>query len=83
MCIRDRSWGCATRNGDRLFVHIMNAEAPLIYVPVNEEVVSAVNFADRKPVTMRREKSGGVTLIFDKTPEGIDHIVELKLKSSK
>lgn len=78
-----QSWGCATRNGDRLFVHIMNAEAPLIYVPVNEKVVSAVNFADRKPVTMRREKSGGVTLIFDKTPEGIDHIVELKLKSSK
>lgn len=74
-----QSWGCATRKGDRMFIHIMNAEAPIIYIPTDEKVISAKNFADGSSVKTRKEKKG-ISLLFDNIPEGVDHIVELKLK---
>lgn len=75
----EQSWGVGTRKGDRIFVHILDAEAPLIYVPVTERVISAKEFGDGKPVRLRHEKQG-VSLLFDETPTGTDRIIELKVK---
>lgn len=74
-----QNWGVGTRKGNRVFVHILNADGPVIHVPLAEKVVKAVNFTDGTPVRFRRE-AGGTTLVFDKKPEGVDYIVELTVK---
>lgn len=72
-----QTWGTSTRKGDKLYVHIMTAEAPVIYVPTDRKVVSAVSFADRKPVKFVRHDRGGVSLALDSIPTEADYIVEL------
>ena len=75
-----QSWGTSTRRGDKLYVHILSAEAPVIYVPTDRKVVSAVAFDDRKPVKFVRHQNGGVSLNLDSIPDTADYIVELTTK---
>lgn len=75
-----QSWGTSTRRGDKLYVHILSAEAPVIYVPTDRKVVSAVAFDDRKPVKFVRHQNGGVSLNLDSIPDAADYIVELTTK---
>ena len=75
-----QSWGTSTRRGDKLYVHILSAEAPVIYVPTDRKVVSAVAVDDRKPVKFVRHQNGGVSLNLDSIPDAADYIVELTTK---
>ena len=61
-------------------MHILSAEAPVIYVPTDRKVVSAVAFDDRKPVKFVRHQNGGVSLNLDSIPDTADYIVELTTK---
>ena len=71
-------WGAATRKGSKLYVHVMEAEAPVIYLPLDCQVKSAREFATGQPVKFRKEKNGGYSLLLERVPDDIDYIVELE-----
>lgn len=72
-----QSWGTSTRRGDKLYVHILTAEAPVIYVPAKGKVKKAYTFADGKKVRFTTEKEG-VTLHLDSVPSETDYVVVLE-----
>ena len=75
---KPQPWGAATRKGNRLFVHIMTADSPEIYVPTNRKVKSAKVFGTDTAVKYRKEKKRpGVTLTLAEVPSETDYIVEL------
>ena len=77
--IPQQDWGCTTRKGDRLFVHIMNLDATELLLPVDCKVKKAFIFDDKRIVKTKRTKEG-VKLFFDEKPSGVDYIVELVTK---
>lgn len=74
-----QSWGTATRKGNRLFVHVMTADKPDIFVPVNLKIKSAREFDSREKLKFSKVKDGGVILHLGQVPDAIDHIIELEL----
>ncbi len=74
-----QEWGVTTRNGERLFVHIMNLDSTELFLPLGCKVKKAFTYADKKPVKVKKTK-GGVKLLFDEAPAGVDYIVELITK---
>lgn len=74
-----QEWGVTTRKGERLFVHIMNLDSTELFLPLGCKVKKAFTFADKKPVKVKKTK-GGVKLLFDEAPAGVDYIVELITK---
>ena len=65
--------------GNRLFVHVTEADAQDIFLPAQLKVRKAVTFADRSPVKFSKTKEG-ITLHLDRIPDEIDYVVELELK---
>ncbi len=74
-----QEWGVTTRKGERLFVHITNLNATELELPLACKVKKAFTYADKKPVKIKKTKSG-VKLIFNEVPTGVDYIVELITK---
>ena len=74
-----QEWGVTTRKGERLFVHIMNLDSTELFLPLGCKVKKAFTYADKKPVKVKKTK-GGVKLLFNETPAGVDYIVELITK---
>ena len=74
-----QEWGVTTRKGERLFVHIMNLDSTELFLPLGCKVKKAFTYADKKPVKVKKTK-GGVKLLFDEAPAGVDYIVELITK---
>lgn len=74
-----QKWGSATVKGNRLFVHVTEADAQEIFLPAQLKVRKAVTFADRSPVKFSKTKEG-ITLHLDRIPDEIDYVVELELK---
>lgn len=74
-----QEWGVTTRKGERLFVHIMNLDSTELFLPLGCKVKKAFTYADKKPVKVKKTK-GGVKLLLDEAPAGVDYIVELITK---
>lgn len=72
-----QKWGTSTRKGDRLFVHILDADSTDIDVPVTCRVRSAKDFLTGEKVRFTRKKGGGIILHLDRVPDEADHVVEL------
>lgn len=72
-----QSWGTSTRKGDKLYVHLMNANTHDIVVPTTAKVKKAVGFVDRKPVKFSRT-AHGIVLHLESLPTDIDHVIELE-----
>lgn len=76
-----QSWGTSTRKGNKLYVHILNPEANVIYVPAKGKVKKAYEFHSGKKVNFSHEKTG-VTLRPEKLPEMIDYVIVLETTES-
>ncbi len=74
-----QEWGVTTRKGNRLFVHITNLNSTELHLPLTCKVKKAFTYADKKPVKVKKTKSG-VKLLFNEVPAGVDYIVELITK---
>ncbi|MBQ4063440.1 MAG: alpha-L-fucosidase [Bacteroidaceae bacterium] len=74
-----QEWGVTTRKGNRLFVHITNLNSTELDLPLTCKVKKAFTYADKKPVKVKKTKSG-VKLLFNEVPAGVDYIVELITK---
>jgi len=72
-----QSWGTSTRKGDKLYVHVLRAEAPVIYVPAKGKVKKAYFFDGGKKVKFTRAEDG-VILDLGRVPDEIDCIIVLE-----
>ena len=77
--IRQQEWGCTTRKGDRLFVHIFELDDTTLMLSLDCEVVEAKSFADGRSVEFERVE-GGVVLNVGVVKDVVDYIVELRTK---
>ena len=77
--IPQQDWGCTTRKGDLLFVHIFELDYDMLYLPLDCKVVSAKALADGKPIKFQRVK-GGILLEVGKVQDLADYVVELTTK---
>ena len=75
----EQPWGTATRNGERLFLHIIKPGTTEIHLPSDIKVRKAEIFSSRIPVETRKTKNGTV-LHMEATPDVPDHIIEVTLK---
>ena len=77
--VAQQEWGCTTRKGDRLFVHIFELEGDAVVLPLECEVVEATVFASGEGVSFEK-CDGGYRIITGPVTDAIDYIVELRTK---
>ena len=77
--IRQQEWGCTTRKGDKLFVHIFEHAGGELLLPLEREVVSAHRFDDGASVGFE-PTAEGVKLHIGEIKESIDHIIVLETR---
>ena len=77
--IAQQEWGCTTRKGDRLFVHIFELQADNLILPLECEVVDAKVFASGQSVAFERCEEG-YCLHTGPVTDAVDYIVELRTK---
>ena len=77
--IPQQDWGCTTRKGDRLFVHIFELDYDYLYLPLDCKVLSAKALADGREIKFKRV-DGGILLEVGKVKDSIDFVVELRTK---
>lgn len=75
----EQPWGTATRNGERLFLHIIKPGTTEIHLPSDIKIRKAEIFSSRIPVETRKTKNGTI-LHMEATPDVPDHIIEVTLK---
>ena len=79
--IPTQDWGVTTRKGDRLFIHVLKADAPELNLPLTCKVKSAKEFMGGAPVKFKQAKDGTLTLTLNERPEStVDYVVELITK---
>lgn len=74
--IPQQEWGCTTRKGDKLYVHIFEFEGGELRLPLQHDVVSAKIFGKNKKVEYRVE-DGEVVLTVGEVKGVADHIITL------
>lgn len=77
--IRQQEWGCTTRKGDRLYVHIFELDTEELTLKLDVEIVAVKAFADGAPIAYERD-GNSVTLKVGKVIDAIDYIVEIQTK---
>ncbi|MBE6176703.1 MAG: alpha-L-fucosidase [Rikenellaceae bacterium] len=77
--VAQQEWGCTTRKGDRLFVHIFELEGDAVVLPLECEVIEATVFASGESVSFEK-CDGGYRIITGPVTDAIDYIVELRTK---
>ena len=77
--VAQQEWGCTTRKGDRLFVHIFELEGDAVVLPLECEVVEATVFASGEGINFEK-CDGGYRIITGPVTDAIDYIVELRTK---
>lgn len=78
--ISQREWGCTTRKGDKLYVHIFELDQDVLYLPLDCKVVSATALVGGQKIKFDKV-NGGILLEVGKLEEdNIDFVVELITK---
>ncbi|MBD5298883.1 MAG: alpha-L-fucosidase [Bacteroides sp.] len=73
-----QSWGTSTRKGNLLFVHVLEPEAPVIYVPVKGKVKKAYTFKEHKKVKFNTAEEGILLDVGKIDKDTIDYVVVLE-----
>ena len=77
--VTPRDWGVTTLKGNKLYVHILNLEDNVLFLPlVGKKVQRVVDFQSGKSLKYRIEKEG-VLIHLGMVPSEIDHVVEISL----
>lgn len=74
-----QSWGTSTRKGDRLFLHVTNAESKDILLPCQLDIRNAREYKSGKEVKFTSLGESTVVHLND-IPDDIDFIIELSLR---
>ncbi len=73
-----QDWGCSTRKGNRLFIHILDFQNKELSIPLSAKVSRVEEFQSKKPVEFRQDEKG-IHLTLPKVPDETDYILELTL----
>lgn len=76
--LEEQPWGVTTRNGNALYLHILDLDSNTLELPLSCKVKSAT-VHNGNAVKFKKTKTG-VTLTFDEKPSGTDYIVKLITK---
>ena len=76
--LEEQPWGVTTRNGNALYLHILELDSNTLELPLSCKVKSAT-VLNGNAVKFKKTKTG-VTLTFDEKPSGTDYIVKLITK---
>ena len=76
--LEEQPWGVTTRNGNALYLHILDIDSNTLELPLSCKVKSAT-VLNGNAVRFKKTKTG-VTLTFDEKPSGTDYIVKLITK---
>ena len=74
--ISPRTWGVTTRKGNKLYVHVIQQEDNVVYLPLKIKVKKAICLNDGKKTDFTQDKSNGVILQLRPTNEPVN-IIEL------
>lgn len=77
--IAQQEWGCTTRKGDKLYIHIFDLKDEALYLPLDCKVVSATALDSGKSVKFQKVTKG-ILLECGKVEGKIDYIIELRTK---
>lgn len=78
--VTPREWGVTTIKGDKLYVHILDLEDNVLFLPLKDaKVKTAVDYQTGKRIKFTQDKDG-VVLKLGQVPTAIDHIVEITLR---
>ncbi len=80
--ITPQPWGVTTQKGNRLYVHILNAEGSELKLSFGtHKVLSVKEFGTVKKIRYRQDRSTGeVTLFLKEAPRSVDHILEVEFR---
>ena len=77
--VMSAEWGTTTRNGNKLYVHILSDKMPqFIVLPINQKVSSATEFESGERV-MKEKIKGGIVLHTSNLDPATDRIITLIL----
>ena len=74
--IKPQEWGCSTRNGDKLYIHIFEHEDGKLFLPLECKVLEVKEFLTGKKIPYQKTK-WGVILDVGKVENTIDYVVEI------
>ena len=77
--VKPQEWGCTTRKGNRLFVHIFELDEEALFLPLTCKVTKAKNYITGEEIPFKREE-WGIILNVGKVENCTDFIVELKTR---
>lgn len=77
--VKPQEWGCTTRKGNRLFVHIFELDEEALYLPLTCKVTKAKNYNTGEEIPFKREE-WGIILNVGKVENCTDFVVELKTR---
>ena len=73
-------WGVTTQKGNKLYVHVLNSQDDVLYLPLkSRKVRSAVAFAERAKLKFRQDKNGVLIETGSIPADTIDYVIELEL----
>ncbi|MCK9159720.1 MAG: alpha-L-fucosidase [Bacteroidaceae bacterium] len=77
--VAPHAWGVSTQHGNKLYLHILNLQDKVLFIPVqSKRIKTAVLFTDKTPVSFNKVKEGIVLHLGDH-PKVVDYIIELTL----
>lgn len=78
--IPEQSWGVTTKNGNALYLHLIEPleGCPVISVPVEGKVKSVLAMEDGAPLKYK-VSDGKLNITLPKTPDSIDYIIKVSL----
>ncbi|MEE0863673.1 MAG: alpha-L-fucosidase [Alistipes sp.] len=77
--VKPQEWGCTTRKGNRLFVHIFELDEEVLYLPLTCKVTKAKNYITGEEIPFKKT-DWGILLNVGKVENCTDFIVELKTR---
>ena len=78
--IPQHDWGCTTRKGDKLYVHIFELDHDVLYLPYEGKVVSAKALVSGEKIKFQSVKGGILLEVGELGEDNIDFVVELRTK---
>ena len=75
-----KSWGVTTMTKDKIFVHVLKAEDPVLYAPLQGKAVKKAYGFDNKVAVGFKKQGDGILINMPEIPAGtIDYIVVLEI----
>jgi alpha-L-fucosidase len=82
--LRPADWGVTTQRADKIYVHILNWEAPLLALgPITKNVTGAAQFGSNSPVEFAQTAKGVVLHLAPRAKGEVDRVVVLTVARDK